>query len=112
MRQRPPTPYSLIKNHLTISRECEKNNSKIVILIQKVYFCDNSLPSGYRKYSFKMSYDEADIETDLHYIQELPKHSSVKPTVVYTHITPKATRRIVSPLDRIVNQWSDNLCYH
>ncbi len=49
--------------------------------------------------------------TDLRYIQELPGRSSVKTTMVYTHITPKATRKIVRPLDQLVNQYNDNSGY-
>jgi len=50
--------------------------------------------------------------TDLRYIRELPGHSSVKTTMVYTHITPKAKRKIVSPLDNLVNQHNNNSAHH
>ena len=39
--------------------------------------------------------------TDIRYIQELLGHSSIKTTMVYTHINPKATRKIASPLDQL-----------
>ena len=39
--------------------------------------------------------------TDIRYIQELLGHSSIKTTMIYTHITSKAINRIQSPLDRL-----------
>ena len=49
---------------------------------------------------------------DARYIQERFGHSSVKTTMVYTHITSKATRTIVSLLDQLVNQQKNNFDYH
>jgi site-specific recombinase XerD len=40
--------------------------------------------------------------TDIRYIQQLLGHSSIKTTMIYTHITPKAAKNIVSPLDRLL----------
>lgn len=40
--------------------------------------------------------------TDIRYIQQLMGHSSIKTTMIYTHITPKAERKIISPLDNLV----------
>jgi site-specific recombinase XerD len=39
--------------------------------------------------------------TDIRYIQELLGHSSIKTTMVYTHINPKAAKKIASPLDQL-----------
>ncbi len=39
--------------------------------------------------------------TDIRYIQQLLGHSSIKTTMIYTHITPVAAKKIVSPLDQI-----------
>jgi len=40
--------------------------------------------------------------TDIRYIQQLLSHSSIKTTMIYTHITPKAAKNIISPLDRML----------
>jgi site-specific recombinase XerD len=39
--------------------------------------------------------------TDIRYIQELLGHSSIKTTMIYTHVTNKAISRIQSTLDRL-----------
>lgn len=39
--------------------------------------------------------------TDIRYIQQLMGHASIKTTMIYTHITPKAERKIISPLDNL-----------
>jgi len=46
--------------------------------------------------------------TDIRYIQQLMGHSSIKTTMIYTHITPKAERKIMSPLDSLAQS---NLTY-
>lgn len=40
--------------------------------------------------------------TDIRYIQQLLGHNSLNTTMIYTHITPKAERKIISPLDNLV----------
>jgi len=40
--------------------------------------------------------------TDIRYIQQLLGHNSINTTMIYTHITPKAERKILSPLDNLV----------
>ncbi len=39
--------------------------------------------------------------TDVRYIQELLGHSSIKTTMIYTHVSNKTINRIQSPLDRL-----------
>ena len=45
--------------------------------------------------------------TDIRYIQQLLGHANVNTTMIYTHITPKAAKNIISPLDRMVNMPGD-----
>ena len=40
-------------------------------------------------------------ENDIRYNQELLGHSSIKTTMIYTHVTNKTINRIQSPLDRL-----------
>lgn len=41
--------------------------------------------------------------TDIRYIQQFLGHSSIKTTTIYTHLTKTAVDKIVSPLDRMVD---------
>jgi site-specific recombinase XerD len=40
--------------------------------------------------------------TDIRYIQQLLGHASIKSTMIYTHVTPTAAKKIVSPLDSLM----------
>lgn len=39
--------------------------------------------------------------TDIRFIQELLGHNDIKTTFVYTHVTDKSIRKIISPLDKL-----------
>ena len=41
--------------------------------------------------------------TDIRYIQQLLGHANVNTTMIYTHITPRAAKNIISPLDRMIH---------
>jgi site-specific recombinase XerD len=47
--------------------------------------------------------------TDVRYIQNLLGHSSIKTTMLYTHLTKNAVDKIESPLDKLVNNANKNI---
>lgn len=42
--------------------------------------------------------------TDIRYIPKFLGHASIKTTTIYTHVSKMATDKIVSPLDRLVDE--------
>ncbi|PKM95567.1 MAG: integrase [Firmicutes bacterium HGW-Firmicutes-1] len=98
--------YGLYKPKKWLFEGQEDDNQLTTRSVQRIFKCSCD-HAGIHKdvsvHSLRHSFATHLLEsgTDIRYIQELLGHSSLKTTEIYTHVTNRSIRKIVSPLDNI-----------